>query len=219
LRSESEIRKIHHRIVLATKHVLRLDVPVSNAMGVAPIDGVQDLRISRLDQVVFHVKHAAFNDSGEKVASGAIIQGGIHEPLVVVEASNGNDVRMVADKSLKTDLPRFSSRFLSPLADALDGKDRASLSFESAIDGAETTGAYLFDEFDLARPNGLSGHVWKISRREVHDAAKATRAKDSYATRAVKKQKRRSRCEADGRSRARGASPDVPIPCSFYTCN
>jgi hypothetical protein len=123
-------------------------------------------------------KNAAFNDSGEKVASRAIIQGGIHELLVVVEASNGNDIRMIANKPLERDLPRLSSRFLSPLAHALHGEDRARLDFESTIDGAEPASAYLLDEFDPARPNGLSGHVWKISRREVHDAAKATRAKD-----------------------------------------
>ena len=144
----------------------------------APIYSIQDLQVSRLDQAILHVKHAAFNDSGEKVASRAIIQGGIHEPLVVVEASNGNDVRMVADKPLKRYLSGLSSRFLSPLTHALDSEDRAGGDLESTIDGAETTGAYLFDEFDLARPNGLAGHIWKISRREVHDAAEATRAKD-----------------------------------------
>jgi hypothetical protein len=137
-----------------------------------------------------HVKDAAFNDGGEKVASRAIIQGGIHESLVVVEAPNRNDIGMVADKPLKRDLPGFSARFLPPLAYALDGENRASLDLESTIDGAETTGAYLFDEFDLSRPDGLSGHVWKISRWEVHDAAKAARAKDLYATRAMKEQKK-----------------------------
>jgi hypothetical protein len=137
-----------------------------------------------------HGKHAAFNDGGKKVASRAIIQGGIHESLVVVEASNRYDIRMVADKPLKRNLPGFSSRFLSPLAYALDGENRASLDLESTIDGAETTGAYLLDEFDLSRPNDLSGHIWKISRREVHDAAKAARAEDLYATRAVKEQKK-----------------------------
>ena len=147
-------------------------------MVVAPVNSVQDLQISRLDQAVLHVENAAFNDSGEKVASRAIIQGGIHELLVVVEASNGNDIRMLANKFVERDLSRLSSRFLSPLAHALHGEDRARLDFESTIDGAEPASAYLRDEFDLARPNGLSGHVWKISRREIHDAAKATRAKD-----------------------------------------
>ena len=137
-----------------------------------------------------HGKHAAFNDSGEKIASRAIIQGGIHESLIVVEASNRNDIRMIADKLLERYLPRFPSGSLSPLAYTLYGENRASLDLESTIDGAETAGAYLFDEFDLSRPNGLSGHVWKISRREVHDAAKAARAKDLYATRAMKEQKK-----------------------------
>ena len=125
-----------------------------------------------------HGKHAAFNDGSEKVASRAIIQGGIHESLVMVETSDRNDIRMVADKPLKRDLPGFSTSFLSPLAYTLDGENRASIDLESTIDGAETTGAYLFDEFDLSGPNGLSGHIWKISRRVVHDAAKAARAKD-----------------------------------------
>lgn len=156
----------------------------------APIDSVQDLQISHLDQAILHVKHAAFNDGGEKVASRAIIQGGIHESLVVVEASNRNNIRMVTDKPLKRDLPGFSSRFLPPLTYTLDGENRAGLDLESTIDSAETTGANLFDEFDLSRPNGLSGHVWKISRREVHDAAKAARAKDINATRAIKEQKK-----------------------------
>ena len=156
-------------------------------MAVTPIDSVQDLQVSRLDQVILHVEHAALNDSGEKVASRAIIQGGIHEPLVVVEASDGNDIRVAADKPLKRYLPSFSSRFLSPFAHTLDGEDSAGLDFESTIDGAETTGTYLLDEFNLARTDGLSGHVWKISRREVHDVAKAARAKDLYAARAMKK--------------------------------
>jgi hypothetical protein len=171
LRSKSEIRKVHHRVVLVAEHVLWLDVPVSDPMTVAPVDSVQDLQISGLDQVVLHMKNAAFNDSGEKVASRAIIQGGIHELLVFVEASNGNDIRMLANKPLKRDLSSLPSRFLSPLAYTLDGEDRARLDFESTIDGAEPTSAYFLDEFDLARLDSLSGHVWKISRREVHDAA------------------------------------------------
>ena len=124
------------------------------------------------------VKYAAFNDGGKKVASGAIIQGGIHESLIVVEASNRNDIGMVADQPLKRDLSGFSSKFLSPLAYTLHSEYRTSLDLESTIDGAKTTGTYLFNEFDLSRPNCLSGHVWKISRREIHDAAKAARAKD-----------------------------------------
>ena len=171
LRSEPEIREIHHRVVLVTKHVLWLDVPVSDTVAVAPVDSVQDLQISGLDQVVSHVKNAALNDGGEKVASRAIIQGGIHELLVVVEASNGNNIRMLADEPLKSDLSSLPSGFLSPLAYALHGEDRARLDFESTIDGAEATSAYFLDEFDLASPNGLSGHVWEISRRKVHDAA------------------------------------------------
>ena len=140
-------------------------------MAVAPVDSIQDLQISGLDRVVSHVKNATLNNSGEKVASRAIIQGGIHELLVVVEAPNGDDIRMLANKSLKSDLSSLPSRFLSPLAHALYGKDRARLDFESTIDGAEPASPYFLDEFDLARPNGLSGHVWEISRREVHDAA------------------------------------------------
>ena len=124
------------------------------------------------------MENAAFNDGGEKVASGAIIQGGIHELPIVVEASNRKDVRMLANKPLERYFPRLSSGFLSPLAYALHGDNRTRPDFESAIDGAEPAGAYFLDEFDLTRPNGPSGHVWKISRREVHDAAKATRAKD-----------------------------------------
>ena len=178
----------------------------------APIYSIQDLQVSRLDQAILHVKHAAFNDSGEKVASRAIIQGGIHEPLVVVEASNGNDVRMVADKPLKRYLSGLSSRFLSPLTHALDSEDRAGGDLESTVDGAETTGAYLFDEFDLARPNGLAGHIWKISRREVHDAAEATRAKDCM----LPERRRSRRCEVDGRSGPRDASPNIPILRSLY---
>ena len=157
-------------------------------MAVAPVDSVQDLQISRLDQAVLHVKNAAFNDCGEKVASRAIIQGGIHKLLVVVEASNGNNIRMFANKPLKRDLSRLSSGFFSPLAHTLHSEDRAGLDFESTIDGAEPASTYFFDEFDPARPNGLSGHIWKISRREVHDAAKATRAKDFFAARAMKKE-------------------------------
>ena len=171
LRGESEIRKVHHRVVLAAKHVLRLDVPVGDPVAVAPVDSVQDLQIGGLDQVVLHVENAALNDGGEKVASRAIIQGGIHKLLIVVEASNGDDIRMLANEPLKSDLPILPSRFLSPLAHALDSEDRASLDFESTIDGAESTGAYLLDEFDLTRPYSLSGHVWKISRRGVHDTA------------------------------------------------
>jgi hypothetical protein len=171
LGSKSEIREVHHRVVLVAEHVLWLDVPMSDSMIVAPVDSVQDLQIRGLDQVVSQMKNAAFNDSGEKVASGAIIQGGIHELLVVVEASNGNDVRMLADESLKRDLSTLPSGFLSPLAHALDGEDGTRLDFESAIDCAEPAGAYFLDEFDLARPDGLAGHVRKISRREVHDAA------------------------------------------------
>jgi len=119
-------------------------------MVVAPVNSVQDLQISRLDQAVLHVENAAFNDSGEKVASRAIIQGGIHELLVVVEASNGNDVRMFANKPVERDLSRLSSRFLSPLAHALHGEDRTRFDFESTIDGAEPASAYLRDELDLA---------------------------------------------------------------------
>ena len=119
-------------------------------MAVAPVDSIQDLQISGLDRVVSHVKNATLNDSGEKVASRAIIQGGIHELLIVVEASNGNDVRMLADKPMERDLSRLSSRFLSPLAHALHGEDRARFDFESTIDGAEPASAYLRDEFDLA---------------------------------------------------------------------
>jgi len=140
-------------------------------MTVTPVDSVQDLQIGGLDQVVLQVKNAALNDSGEKVAPRAIIQGGIHELLVVVEASNGDDIRMLANEPLKSDLSGLPSRFVSPLAHALHGEDRTRLDFESTIDGAEPAGAYLLDEFDLTRPDGLSGHVWKISRREVHDAA------------------------------------------------
>ena len=191
MRSESEIGEVHHRIVLATKYVLWLDVPVSDATTVAPIDGVQDLEISGLDQAVLHGKYAAFNDGGEKVASRAIIQGGIHESLVVVEAPNRDDIRMVADKPLERDLPGFPTGFFSSLAYALDGENRASFDVESTIDGAETTGADLFDELDRSRPNGLSSHVRKISRREVHDAARAARAKDLCATRAMKEQRKR----------------------------
>jgi hypothetical protein len=218
LRSKSKIRKIHHRIVLATKHVLRFDVSVSDATTVAPIHGIQDLQVSRLDQAILRVKYAAFNDSGEKVASRAIIQGSVHKLLVVVEASNGNDVRMVADKPLKRDLSRLSSRLFSPLTHTLDGEDRAGLDLESTIDGAETTGAYLFDEFDLARPNGHSSHIRKISRREVHDATEATRAKDLYATRAMKKQKVR-RCEVDGRSEPRMLPLTFPSPPVYISAS
>ena len=171
LGSKSKIREIHHRVVLVAEHILWLDVPMSDPMVVAPVDSVQYLQIRGLDQVVSQMKNAAFNDSGEKVASGAIIQGGIHELLLVVEASNGNDVRMLADKLLKRDLSTLPSGFLSPLAHALDGEDGTRLDFESAIHGAEPASAYFLDEFDLARPDGLAGHVWKISRRDVHDAA------------------------------------------------
>ena len=171
LRGKSEVCKIHHRVVLVTKHVLWLDVPVSDPMAVAPIDSVQDLQISGLDQVVPGVENAALNDSSEKVASRAIIQGGIHELLVVVEASNGDDIRMLANEPLKSDLSSLPSRFLPPLTHALHGENRARLDFESTIYGAEATGAYFLDEFDLTRPDGLSSHVWEISRREVHDAA------------------------------------------------
>jgi len=171
LRSKSEIRKIHHRVVLAAKHVLRLDISVGDPVAMTPVDGVQDLQISGLNQVVLRVKNAALNDSGEKVASRAIIQGGIHELPVVVEASNGDDIWMLANELLKSDLSSLPPGFLSPLAHALDSEDGARLDFESTIDGAEPAGPYLLDEFDLARPNGLSGHVWKISRREVHDTA------------------------------------------------
>jgi len=117
------------------------------------------------------MKNAALNDGGEEVASRAIIQGGIHELLVVVEASDGDDIRMLANKPLKRDLSRLPSGFLSALAHALDSENGTRLDFESTVDGAKPTSAYLLDEFDLARPNGLSGHVRKISRREVHDAA------------------------------------------------
>ena len=117
------------------------------------------------------MKNAALNDGGEKVASRAVIQGGIHELPIVVEASNGDDIRMLANELLKSDLSSLPSRFLSPLAHALDSEDRARLDFESTIYGPEPAGPYLLDEFDLTRPNGLSGHVWKISRGEVHDAA------------------------------------------------
>lgn len=147
-------------------------------MAVAPVNSIQDLHIRGLDQVVLRVENAAFNDGSKKVASRAIIQGGIHELLIVVKASNRKDIRMLAHEPLERDLPRFSSGFLSPLAHALDSEDRARLGFESTIDGAEPASAYFFDELDPARPNSLSGHVGEISRRGVHDAAKATRAKD-----------------------------------------
>ena len=140
-------------------------------MAVAPVDSIQDLQISGLDRVVSHVKNATLNDSGEKVASRAIIQGGIHELLVIVKASNRKDIRMLAHEPLERDLPRCPSRFLSPLTHTLDGEDGARLGFESTVDGAEPASPYFLDEFDLARPDGLSGHIWEISRREVHDAA------------------------------------------------
>jgi len=119
-------------------------------MAVAPVNGIQYLGISGLDQAILHVENAAFNDSGEKVASGAVVQGGIHELLVVVEASYGNDIRMVANEPLKGDLSKLSPRFLSPFAHTLHSEDGARLDFESTIDSAEPAGAYFFDEFDLA---------------------------------------------------------------------
>jgi len=104
---------------------------MSDPMTMAPVDGIQDLRISCLDQAVLHVKNAALNDSSEKIASRAIIQGGIHELLVVVEASNGNDVRMFTNESLERDLSRLPSRSLSPPAHALHSENGARLGFRA----------------------------------------------------------------------------------------
>lgn len=84
--------------------ILRLEIPVVDAEGVAELHGIQQLKEDALDQGVIANKVTFVGDTGEEITLRAKLHDDVGAVRGIHDAGEGNHVGMLAGQMVQTDL-------------------------------------------------------------------------------------------------------------------
>ncbi|GBE87661.1 hypothetical protein SCP_1103380 [Sparassis crispa] len=82
IRGKSEVAKFDLRAVLTAHNVLWFEITVIDALVVTMLDGIKNLHEDLADQIVLPAERMTLDDSSEQIATRAIVQNQVDEPVI-----------------------------------------------------------------------------------------------------------------------------------------
>jgi hypothetical protein len=102
---KTKVSQLDIDATVSHKNVLRLQIPVVDPLGMAKLNGIQDLQENALGQkVVSHIM-AAVGDAGEQIPLRAEFDDHIGAVGIIQDLDQRNHIGMLAGMVVKPDLP------------------------------------------------------------------------------------------------------------------